>query len=97
MEKIVATISSFASNEEYTSLSETVKDIDSHVDHLHQSLVTFISDHYAYHEDKRSKYNEEFDLLRRNMHRLKISLRWAIGGLLCSGIAILALCIHLLS
>ena len=97
MEKIVATISQYASDNDYTTLSETVKEVDTHVKHIHTSLVTFTSDHYVFHQEEKEKYNEEFNQIKHDLHKLRVSLRWAIAGLLCSGIAILSLCIHLIS
>lgn len=97
MEKVVATISKFADAEEFTTLSKTVEDIDSHVRHLNHSLVTFTSDHYAFHQAEKEKYDEELSQIRLNIHRLRTALIWTLFGLLCSGAAIFALCIHLIS
>ena len=97
MEKIVATISNFASAEGYTQLSKTVEDIDSHVKHLHDSFVTFTSDHYVFHKEEEEKYNEELSQIKHDLHRLRVALTWTCIGLICSGVGILALCAHLLS
>ena len=97
MEKIVTTISQFARAEDYATLSETVENIDTHVNHIHQSLVTFTSDHYAFHHEEKEKYNEELNQIKHDLHNVIVALRWAVIGLICSGIAILALVIHLIS
>lgn len=97
METIVATISNFASAEDYSILSNTVEDIDSHVNEINNSLLTFISDHSTSHQEEKEQYSEELNQIKHDLHNLRVSLRWAAAGLLCSGIAILALCIHLFS
>ena len=97
MEKLVATISNFVSAQDYSTLLETVEDIDSHVKHLHDSFETFTSDHYVFHEEEKEGYNEEIRQIKHDLHNLRVALRWTIASLLCSGIAILALCIHLIS
>lgn len=95
--KTVATVSQFATAEDYTTLSETVEEIDSHVNHIHDSLVTFTSDHYAFHLEEKEKNNEELNQIKHDLHKLRVALTWSVAGLLCLSIAILALCIHLIS
>ena len=97
MEKIIATVSKFASTDEYIDLSRKVDAIDSHVHQVEHSLATFTSDHYLYHEEEKTKYKEELNKIQRSSHTLKIALMWTLGGLICSGIAILALCVHIIS
>ena len=93
MEKIVATVSHFATAEDYNTLSETVEEIDYHVKHLHDSLLTFASDYY----EEKTKYTEELDKMKRDIHKLKVALTWTFIGLMCSAVGILGLCAHILS
>lgn len=97
METIVAKISNFASAEDYSTLSNTVEAVDSHVNEINNSLLTFMSDHSVSHQEEKERCNEELNQIKHDLHNLRVSLRWAVVGLLCSGIGILALCIHLFS
>ena len=111
MEKLVATISSFASAEEQTNLSNAVKDLDSHVNeidnslenldshvrHIHNSMVKFTSDHYVFHKEEKENYTEELNQVKHDIHNLRVALTWTLIGLICGGVSILGLCAHLLS
>lgn len=97
MDRTILTTTKFVTEDEHTEISNRADKLEGQIHHVQDSIVSFTSDHFVLHETEKQELNNELEAIKTTIHNLKVSLMWAIAGLVCSGVGIFGLCIHLIS
>ena len=97
MDRTILTMTKFVTEDEHTEISNRTEKLEGQLQHVQNSIVSFTSDHFVLHETEKQELNNKLEAIKTTIHNLKVSLMWTIAGLFCSGVGIIALCIHLIS
>lgn len=97
MKKFMITSSELATRNEHDTLVSRTTQVEEHARHLETLYYDYTLAHAAQHTEENSQLTERFEAIQKQIRKLQRGLVWACVGLLCSGAAILALCIHMIS